>query len=284
MDDEIRVDIFSQFQGETIKRTLETPGEDEIIEYKKGEAFGKGGFSTCYKCINKNTKEIFILKEMEIERKQIFLDEMEIHRNLEHPNIVKLLDGFEYEEKFYLLLEYCENKDLSYILKKRKKLKEIEVIYYITNLIKAIKYLHKKRIVHRDIKTANIFLTDKLEVKLGDFGITKQIFDGKLYKIDGTLYYLSPEIFEYNGYSFEVDIWAIGIIIYQLILGELPFYGNDKNETREKIMNLNYVFPENAIISNAAKDLIKQILVKDPNERPTLDEILQHDFFKLDYH
>ena len=294
MAEEIEDAKMSQFQGETVEKTqTKLNDEKEIIEYKKGEVLGRGGFGICYKCINVKTKEIFVLKETEIkqnitnqksdESQTNYYEERETHCTLNHKNIVQFIDSFEYNGKFYLLLEFCENKDLSSLLKKRITLKEIEVIYYITNLIKAVKYLHEKRLVHRDIKPQNIFLTDKLEVKLGDFGLAKAILNEKIHKGGGTLYYMAPEILEGNGYSFEIDIWAIGIIIYQLILGELPFYDvdKDKEKIKPKIMKGEFKFPENAIISNAAKDLIKQILVKDPSKRPTLNQILRHEFFKL---
>ena len=195
-------DILSQFQGEIVKRVVEKIGEEnETIEYKKDENFGKGGFSKSYKCINIETKEICVLKEMEKNEKmqKIYNDEKEIHSFLVHDNIVKYEDAFEYNGKLYLLLEFCENKDLSKLLKTRGRLKEIEVQYYITNLIKAVKYLHGKKFVHRDIKPSNIFLTDKLEVKLGDFGLTKKLLEGKLYEGGGTLYYMAPEICDGNG-------------------------------------------------------------------------------------
>ena len=284
---------MSQFQGEMVIKTQTKLNNDEkeSIEYKKGEVLGRGGFGICYKCINVKTKEIYVLKETEIKQnitnqksdqsETNYYEESETHCTLNHKNIVKYIDSFEYKGKFYLLLEFCENKDLSSLLKKRITLKEIEVIYYIKNLIEAVKYLHGKKLVHRDIKPSNIFLTDKLEVKLGDFGLIKKILNEKIHKGGGTLYYMAPEIMEGNGYSFEIDIWAIGIIIYQLILGKYPFYGEDKKDTESKIMKGEFIFPENAIISNAAKDLIKQILVKDPSKRPTLNQILCHEFFKL---
>ena len=284
MAEETEDETMSQFTGEIVQRKIEkVDGDDEIIEYKKGEKIGKGGFALSYRCINKITKEICLLKEMEIndKNKKVFSEESEIHSTLNHENIVKYKGSFEYKEKLYLLLEFCENKDLYTLFKDRKKLKEIEVIYYIKNLIEAVKYLHRKKLVHRDIKLSNIFLTDKLELKLGDFGLTKTILNEKLYGEGGTLYYMAPEIMEGNGYSFEVDIWAIGIIIYQLILGKYPFYGEDKKDTEKKIMKEELKFPEKAIISNAAKDLIKQILVKDPSKRPTLNQILRHEFFNL---
>ena len=274
--------ILSQFNGEIVEMRIQNVnGKTEIHKYKKGDILGKGGFGICYKCICIETKKIYALKELKLEENRK-VSEYKIHKDLDHKNIVKLIEYYDNKKILYLLLEYCENKGLSSILKKRKKLKEIEVQYYITNLIKAIKYLHEQRVVHRDIKPSNIFLTDILKVKLGDFGISTNISPGGyIYGKVGTPDYMAPEIIAGKGYSFEVDIWAIGIIIYQLILGELPFHDRDKNNQKNKIINIEYGFPIKAIISDAAKDLIEKILVKDPKQRPTLNQILQHDFFKL---
>ena len=115
-------------------------------------------------------------------------------------------------------------------------MEEIEVKYYILNLIKALKYLHGKGIVHRDIKPSNIYLTKDLEVKLGDFNLSQSIsLNGKNKDKSGTLYYMAPEILENKLYPFEVDIWSVGIVIYQLILGKLPFKENIANEKRKKL-------------------------------------------------
>ena len=121
-------------------------------------------------------------------------------------------------------------------------MEEIEVKYYILNLINALKYLHGKGIVHRDIKPSNVYITKNLEVKLGDFNLSQSIsLNGKNKDISGTFYYMAPEIFEKKEYPFEVDIWPIGIIIYQLILGKLPFKENTLNETEKKIREINLI-------------------------------------------
>ena len=126
--------------------------------------------------------------------KKLFINERKINQKLNHVNIVKLVDFFDFKNKFYLLLEFCENRDLTYHLNKKKKMEEIEVKYYILNLIKALKYLHGKGIVHRDIKPSNIYLTKDLEVKLGDFNLSQSIsLNGKNKDKSGTLYYMAPE-------------------------------------------------------------------------------------------
>ena len=263
------------------------PNGEVIAEYIKGDYVGKGGFATCYLIKNeknkKDEKEVYLVKELVYNESTD--KEAKLHSELVHKNIVKLHRYFINDNKtLYLILDYCENKDLSTLVKKRKRLTEIEVQYYIWNLIDALQYLHyEKRIVHCDLKPGNIFLTDKLEVKLGDFGLAKRItLDFTPTNNGGTAYYMAPESFEINKKcSFSIDIWAVGIIMYNLLTGKVPFHGKDRKETENKINNDNCEFPQDIIISEIAKDLIIQILNKDPQKRPSLDQILKHQFFRM---
>ena len=268
--------------GEMITQVKEKfSGEKKIETYIKGEKIGKGGFSTCYKLYNVQDKKIYAAKEI-IKDKSSYdriKNEIDIYEYLKHDNIVNQKEHFTYNDTQYLIFEFCENRDLSHLIDKRKKLKEIEVQYYITQLIQALIHLHDRNIVHRDLKLGNIFLTGKMELKLGDFGLAKKLSfpDEKISERVGTPAYMAPEILENMGYSLEVDIWSLGVIMYYLIIGKLPF--NKPNQ--EDIKRVSYTFPKKAIISRAAKNLIEQILVKDPKERPSLKQILRHDFFTL---
>ena len=268
--------------GEMITQVKEKfSGEKKIETYIKGEKIGKGGFSTCYKLYNVQDKKIYAAKEI-IKNKSSYdriKNEIDIYEYLKHDNIVNQKEHFTCNDTQYLIFEFCENRDLSHLIAKRKKLKEIEVQYYITQLIQALIHLHDRNIVHRDLKLGNIFLTGKMELKLGDFGLAKKLSfrDEKISEMVGTPAYMAPEILENKGYSLEVDIWSLGVIMYYLIIGKLPF--NKKNQ--EDIKSVSYTFPKKAIISRAAKNLIEQILVKDPKERPSLKQILRHDFFTL---
>ena len=266
--------------GEMITQMKEKfSGEKKIETYIKGEKIGKGGFSTCYKLYNVQDKKIYAAKEI-IKNKSSYdriKNEIDIYEYLKHDNIVNQKEHFIYNDTQYLIFEFCENRDLSHLIDKRKKLKEIEVQYYITQLIQALIHLHDRNIVHRDLKLGNIFLTGKMELKLGDFGLAKKLSfrDEKISEMVGTPAYMAPEILENKGYSLEVDIWSLGVIMYYLIIGKLPF--NKQNQEDIKRVS----FPKKAIISRAAKSLIEQILVKDPKERPSLKQILRHDFFTL---
>lgn len=148
-------------------------------------------------------------------------------------------------------------------------------------IINALKYLHAHRIIHRDLKLGNLFLNEKMEIKLGDFGLaTKLDFDGeKKRTICGTPNYIAPEVLEgKSGHSYEVDVWSLGVIIYTLIIGKPPFETSDVKTTYKRIRMNAYSFPDHIIISDAARDLITQILNSDPKMRPTLDEIIGHEF------
>ena len=256
--------------------------------YEKIDFLGKGAFGKCYRCIDKKNNEIIAIKE--IPKKNIYKKKLKIrlnnginiHRKLDHKNIVKLKDSFEDYDNVYIILNLCENGDLRTLLNKRKKLKEIEVIYYVYNLISALKYLKLMGIIHLDIKLEHIYLDDKMVLKLGDFGLSMEMKNIEYYIRAGTIDYMAPEILEDKpDYSDKNDIWAIGIIMYYLIIGKLPFNDKDKESIINNIKNLNYEFPKDAVISKAAKDLIKQILVLDPKKRPTLHQILKHDFFNI---
>ena len=176
----------------------------------------------------------------------------------------------------------CENQTLNELLKRRKTLSELEVQYYIIKLIEALKYLHSLRIIHRDLKLANLFLTDKLELKLGDFGLAIKLSkEGERRKtVCGTPNYIAPEILDgKTGHSYEVDIWSLGVIIYTLIIGKPPFETPNVKTTYKRVRMNAYSFPNDSIISVAAKDLIQKILVIDPSKRLTLQEIQDHYFF-----
>ena len=272
------------------EKITKVTGDIQIRKYIKGRLLGKGGFAKCYEFTNMETKQITAAKVIpkkslvKSRAKQKLISEIKIHKSLHHPNIVNFEHYFEDSENVYLLIEICQNQTLNDLLKRRKKLTELEVQCYTIQIIKALKYLHSHRIIHRDLKLGNLFINEKMELKVGDFGLaTKLEFDGERKRtVCGTPNYIAPEILEgKTGHSFEVDIWSLGVIIYTLIIGKIPFETNNVKETYKRIKNDNYSFPENALISEPSKELIQSILVLDPNKRPNLDQILASDFFNM---
>lgn len=270
------------------EKIIKVTGDIQIRKYLKGKFLGKGGFAKCYEFTNLDSKKVYAAKIVskaslvKSRAKQKLITEIKIHKALHHPNIVAFEHYFEDHENVYILLELCHNQSINDLLKRRKRLTEIEVQCYMVQLIKALKYLHSHRVIHRDLKLGNLFLTDKMELKGGDFGLAAKLeFEGERKRtVCGTPNYIAPEILDgKTGHSYEVDIWSLGVICYTLIIGKPPFETQDVKATYKRIKANTYSFPEGSIISDYAKNLISEILVTDPTKRPSLDQILAHDFF-----
>ena len=218
--------------------------------------------------------------------KKKLINEIKIHKKLNNTNIVGFEKFFEDKDNVYILLELCSNQTLNELVKRRKRLGELEVQCYSLQIIRALKYIHNHRIIHRDLKLGNLFLTSKLELKLGDFGLAAKLeYDGQRRKtVCGTPNYVAPEILEKkNGHSYEVDIWSLGVVIYTMLFGVPPFDANDEKIICKKIKMNSYKFPDNIKVDPSAKKLISSLLNLDPSKRPSLDTIVEHDFFKI-YH
>ena len=279
---------------------IETPLEIEeldpttgtLIKYERGKFLGKGGFAKCYELKRVDNGRIFAAKIFDKQglsngrSKKKLINEIKIHKKLNNANIVGFEKFFEDKDNVYILLELCSNQTLKELVKRRKRLNELEVQCYTLQIIRALRYLHNHRIIHRDLKLGNLFLTSKLELKLGDFGLAAKLeYDGQRRKtVCGTPNYVAPEILEKkNGHSYEVDIWSLGIVIYTMLFGVPPFDANDEKIIYKKIKMNSYTFPENIKVENSAKKLISSLLNLDPSKRPSLDVITEHDFFKI-YH
>lgn len=157
--------------------------------------------------------------------------------------------------------------------------------YFLLQLIDAVQYLHSHSIIHRDLKLGNVFLDENLEVKVGDLGLAAQLSDPSERKktMCGTPNYIAPEILQsssHRAYSYEVDIWAVGVMTYTMLIGKAPFDGGNVKTTYQKIQENEYSFPVNERhISHQARMFIRSILTKDPGSRLTLEQMKEHPFF-----
>lgn len=261
--------------------------KDNSINYKKESLLGEGGFATCYLIKNLNNNNLYaakIFKKKSNSSKFInpIKKEIEIHKKLNHSNIVNFINDFDDDKFIYIILEYCHNNSLAELIKKRKNLSEIEIKFYILKIIDVLVYLKNKKIVHRDIKPWNLFITKNMDIKLGDFGLATYIkYENHILKnICGTPNYIAPEIINKTGYSYECDLWSLGILIYYMAFGYAPFDDNIIDNIYEKIKKIDYTFPKEKNVSKELKSLIQNILILDPNKRLNLDEIKNHEFFK----
>merc|ERR1719163_601350 len=182
------------------------------------------------------------------------------------------------------MLELCPNQTLNDFMRQRpgKRLSEAEAMFYAHELITCLRYLHGRRVIHRDLKLGNLFLDARSRLKVGDFGLAAQLErDGeKKRTICGTPNYIAPEILDgKHGHSYEVDIWSFGVVLYTMLTGRPPFETSDLKTTYRRIRHSQYSFPESVPISAPAKELITSILRTDPRSRPTLDQILNSSWF-----
>ncbi|CAG9335439.1 unnamed protein product [Blepharisma stoltei] len=274
------------------EKIVNPKGSVSIKRYSKGRFLGKGGFARVYEIQDLESKKIHAAKVIpkanltKARTRQKLMSEIKIHRGLKHPNIVGFEHFFEDHENVYILLELCINQTLNELLRRRKRLSELEVMVYMTQTLSAIEYLHDHRVIHRDLKLGNMFLNEKLEIKLGDFGLASKLeYDGqKRRTICGTPNYIAPEILEgRDGHSYEVDVWSFGVILYTLLIGKPPFETNDVKMTYKKIRSCAYSFPDHVAISAQAKDLIEKLLQSDPESRLSIQDIYKHSFFNMGF-
>ena len=264
----------------------------------RGRYLGKGGFAKCYEVrriepieTEEHETQTWALKVVSkanltrTKARQKLTSEIKIHRSLIHENVCRFDRYFEDKENVYIMLDICENQSLSDLIKRRRRLHEVETRYYIFQLVKAIQYIHSRKVIHRDLKLGNLFLTDSMCLKVGDFGLAAQVFyQGERKRtVCGTPNYLAPEVLysEKEGHSYEVDYWAIGVILYVMLYGRPPFESSDVKQTYKKIRAGAFTFPENVAIGRYARDFIRRCLTVDPLKRMTVDEMLQHDFITL---
>ncbi|XP_058034895.1 serine/threonine-protein kinase PLK3 [Ahaetulla prasina] len=257
--------------------------------YNKGRLLGKGGFARCYEAIDLSSNTTYAVKVIPHSRvakphqREKIINEIELHQDLHHKHIVKFSHHFEDADNIYIFLEHCSRKSLAHIWKSRHTLLEPEVRYYLKQIISALKYLHLKGILHRDLKLGNFFINENMELKVGDFGLAarQEPADQRKKTICGTPNYLAPEVLVRQGHGPESDVWSLGCVMYTLLCGNPPFETSDLKETYRCIKYVVYTLPP--FLSVSAKNLLAGILKRNPEERFTLEEILDHEFFTKAY-
>ena len=265
------------------------------FEYDVEKPIGKGGFCTVYKTIFKETKRVYALKVIDKsilnneEQIKNIENEINIMNELDSPNLLRLITNFEDENRIYIILPLCPNGQLyDTIHKPIRKVKESIIKKYLYQSIQAINYLHKKKIIHRDIKPENILIDNDDNALLSDYGIATHCKEGETRNTYcGTDEYLAPEVIRGEPYDEKIDIWAIGILIYECVSpsGKTPFNKLDFLERTkdnkeyliktEKELKINYDTDFNPL----AKNLVEKILKINPKERLPIDDILKHVFF-----
>ncbi|CBQ73634.1 related to CDC5-Serine/threonine-protein kinase [Sporisorium reilianum SRZ2] len=264
--------------------------DSEGRAFKRGDLLGQGGFARVYMAVDPEgrRKAFKVIAKSAIAKsrknRQKILAEIMIHKSVDHIHVVKFEDCFEDDANVYFRLELCRNGSLNDIVKKRGPYTEPEARYLMVQILAGTQNLHQNSIIHRDLKLGNIFLDDKMHVKIGDFGLAALLKHPEERKktVCGTPNYIAPEILydQGQGHSFEVDIWSVGVIMYTLLVGKPPFQTPKVDEIYERIRQNAYEIPEKAGLSTEAVDLITRILTHNPAQRPTLVQIMHHAWFQ----
>ncbi|KAJ0063241.1 hypothetical protein NL108_015037 [Boleophthalmus pectinirostris] len=201
--------------------------------------------------------------------------EVRIMKILNHPNIVKLFEVIETERTLYLVMEYASGGEVFDYLVAHGRMKEKEARAKFRQIVSAVQYCHQKHIVHRDLKAENLLLDADMNIKIADFGFSNEFTMGnKLDTFCGSPPYAAPELFQGKKYDGpEVDVWSLGVILYTLVSGSLPFDGQNLKELRERVLRGKYRIP--FYMSTDCENLLKRFLVLNPGKRGTLEQIMK---------
>ena len=271
---------------ESVSQGLEP--EPKISDFELIKELGTGSFGRVFLVSHKKTKAQYAIKAIDKrnkanqEEKPYFRREIEIMYKVHHPNVVKLYGHFEDNNFCYFVMEYISKGNIYNLIPKnnKKKLNTQLVCSIMKDVISAVYFLHHMSppIVHRDIKPENVLLAEGLKAKLTDFGWSNYLNgEHKRSTVCGTPIYLAPEMINETGHDERVDIWCIGVLLFELITGSVPFLGNDLDTLKSNIRKLKIAWPRD--ISKDAQDLISKILRYNPDERLPIEEMMKHQFF-----
>ncbi|XP_015792494.1 serine/threonine-protein kinase Nek8 [Tetranychus urticae] len=255
--------------------------------YEKVRVVGKGAFGTAILYRRRLDGDLVVMKEVDVtymnaSERLMAINEVKVLSILDHPNIVSFYNNYEWEGKLLIEMEYCEGGTLAEFLSLLSKpLKEFEILTIFNQIVSGITYIHDRNILHRDLKTANIFMTKEKIFKIGDFGISKILGTHRegASTVVGTPHYISPEMCEGKSYDKKTDIWALGCILYEMACLHKTFEGTNLSALVNKIIKGKYD-PVKRIYSARFQKLIGEMLQRDPTLRPHAHEI-QNDVSEL---
>ncbi|XP_066148252.1 serine/threonine-protein kinase MARK2-like isoform X9 [Euwallacea fornicatus] len=262
--------------------------DDTIGKYKLLKTIGKGNFAKV-----KLAKHVPTGKEVAIKiidktqltpgSLQKLFREVRIMKMLDHPNIVKLFQVIETEKTLYLVMEYASGGEVFDYLVLHGRMKEKEARAKFRQIVSAVQYCHQKRIIHRDLKAENLLLDSEMNIKIADFGFSNEFTPGnKLDTFCGSPPYAAPELFQGKKYDGpEVDVWSLGVILYTLVSGSLPFDGSTLRELRERVLRGKYRIP--FYMSTDCENLLKKFLVLNPAKRASLETIMKDKWMNQGY-
>uniref|UniRef100_A0A8C6KJK8 MAP/microtubule affinity-regulating kinase 3 n=1 Tax=Nothobranchius furzeri TaxID=105023 RepID=A0A8C6KJK8_NOTFU len=276
-------------RGEVLSRSVRSArgknsstGDDSphVGNYRLLKTIGKGNFAKVKLARHIPTGREVAIKiidktQLNPTSLQKLFREVRIMKILNHPNIVKLFEVIETDKTLYLVMEYASGGEVFDYLVAHGRMKEKEARAKFRQIVSAVQYCHQKHIVHRDLKAENLLLDADMNIKIADFGFSNEFtLGGKLDTFCGSPPYAAPELFQGKKYDGpEVDVWSLGVILYTLVSGSLPFDGQNLKELRERVLRGKYRIP--FYMSTDCENLLKRFLVLNPGKRGTLEQIMK---------
>lgn len=267
-----------------IKSCLSMDNSLSMDDFYIISVLGRGFYGKVMLVQKKGTNKFYAIKSIhksrlvENDKLHTVLWEKEILSRISHPFIVKIAFAFQNSSKFYLGLEYIEGGEIYGLLQKHGRFPIDQARLYAAEIGLALDYLHKNNIVYRDLKPENVILDEDGHIKLIDFGLAEDIgITRKSSEVCGTSEYLAPEIIKHEDYSFGVDWWSFGVLVYEMIFGGTPFYSDNKSAMYDRICEEVPIFPDGA--DPTVVDFVSQLLEKDASKRPDFDKLRNHPFW-----
>ncbi|XP_071164043.1 MAP/microtubule affinity-regulating kinase 3-like isoform X10 [Mytilus edulis] len=262
--------------------------EPHIGKYRLIKTIGKGNFAKVKLAKHVPTGREVAIKiidktQLNPSSLQKLFREVRIMKMLDHPNIVKLFEVIQTEKTLYLVMEYASGGEVFDYLVAHGRMKEKEARAKFRQIVSAVQYCHQKHIVHRDLKAENLLLDGDMNIKIADFGFSNEFVPGnKLDTFCGSPPYAAPELFQGKKYDGpEVDVWSLGVILYTLVSGSLPFDGQNLKELRERVLRGKYRIP--FYMSTDCENLLKKFLVLNPTKRASLENIMKDRWNNMGY-
>lgn len=251
-----------------------------LDDFEIGKPLGKGKFGSVYLAREKKSKYIVALKVLDksqLVRANVehqLRREIEIQSHLRHPNILRMYGYFYDSKRIYLILEFSPGGELYKQLTKKGKFSERLSAKFISDLALALDYCHSKHVIHRDIKPENLLVGVNDDIKIADFGWSVHAPTSRRNTLCGTLDYLAPEMVEGREHDKQIDVWSLGVLLYEFLVGSPPFEAENHSATYRRISRIDLRFPRS--VPTDAQDLIRRLLVKDPTKRMSLEDIPRH--------
>lgn len=258
-----------------------------LDDFDIGRPLGKGKFGNVYLARERKSKYVVALKVLfksQLQKSGVehqLRREIEIQSHLRHDHILRLFGYFHDKSRVYLILEYAPKGELYKELQKVKRFDEKTSAKYVYQLADALKYCHSKKVIHRDIKPENLLLGLTADLKIADFGWSVHAPSSRRTTLCGTLDYLPPEMIEGKFHNECVDLWSLGVLCYELLVGKPPFETESNSETYTRITKVDVRYP--SFMSEGAKDLISKLLRHDPKKRLPLEEVMVHPWIVQNY-